>query len=326
MLREFQLGVSSLIRRVRALLRFSFGAVAATIVLCLVVVSCAPKVIQAPPVTVGTYKVGKPYFIKGVRYVPREDPNYNKTGIASWYGKQFHGRKTANGEVYDMDALTAAHPTLPLPTKVRVTNLENGKSLVLRVNDRGPFANGRIIDVSRRSAQLLGFERQGTAKVRVEYMSLAPRETFVASKPTTPESERRAVAARPTKEVQTASLEPPTGASAPALGRPSTTVSDADAKFLPIVMPSTESMVEKVAVPSTTDIFIQAGVFLDPLNANRMRTQLSSLGPVNVRADMIDEQQYYRVRLGPIISVKDADIKLAQLIAMGHTEAHITIE
>ena len=119
------------------------------------------------PAPAGGHKIGKPYVIGGVRYVPRADPNYDRTGMASWYGPGFHGKRTANGEVYDMDALTAAHPTLPMPSRVRVANLENGRSVVLRINDRGPFAGGRIIDVSRRAARELGFLRQGVARVRV---------------------------------------------------------------------------------------------------------------------------------------------------------------
>lgn len=125
------------------------------------------------------YKVGAPYQINGKWYRPAEDFAYRRVGIASFYGGEtdgvdFHGRPTANGEIYDMHALSAAHPTLPMPSVVKVTNLENGRSVVLRVNDRGPFVEGRIIDVSRRAAQDLGFERQGTALVRIEVM---PRES-----------------------------------------------------------------------------------------------------------------------------------------------------
>ncbi|MGH6980426.1 MAG: septal ring lytic transglycosylase RlpA family protein, partial [Stellaceae bacterium] len=116
----------------------------------------------------GTYKVGKPYQIDGIWYYPREDWSYDETGIASWYGEQFHGRYTADGEIFNLNDMTAAHRTLPMPVVVRVTNLENGRSIKLRVNDRGPYARGRIIDVSRRAAQMLGFEGQGTAKVRVQ--------------------------------------------------------------------------------------------------------------------------------------------------------------
>lgn len=126
----------------------------------------------------GHYKVGQPYQIKGVWYHPAEDPFYEEEGIASWYGEPFHGQLTANGEVYDMNELTAAHKTLPMPVYVRVTNLENGRSLVLRVNDRGPFIAGRIIDVSRRGAQLLGFEGKGTAQVRVQVVDQESGRTW----------------------------------------------------------------------------------------------------------------------------------------------------
>lgn len=121
----------------------------------------------------GRYQVGKPYTIRGKKYYPREDPNYNKVGSASWYGPNFHGRLTANGEVYDQFGLSAAHPTLPLPSYAKVTNLENGSSVTVRINDRGPFSKNRIIDLSARAAQLLGYEHKGVAKVRVEYVGKA---------------------------------------------------------------------------------------------------------------------------------------------------------
>ena len=130
----------------------------------------------------GRYKVGSPYEIKGVWYYPKVDYGYVETGIASWYGPNFHNKDTANGEVFDQNAITAAHRTLPMPSIVRVTNLENGRALIVRINDRGPFAHGRIIDLSRRSAQLLGFQRQGTAKVRVEILPEESRR--IAGKPT----------------------------------------------------------------------------------------------------------------------------------------------
>lgn len=122
----------------------------------------------------GRYQVGKPYKVAGRWYHPKEDPNYDKVGRASWYGPNFHGRLTANGEVFDQNHLSAAHPTLPLPSYVRVTNLANGRSVVVRVNDRGPFAHGREIDLSSRTADVLDFKNQGTAKVRVQYVGRAP--------------------------------------------------------------------------------------------------------------------------------------------------------
>lgn len=121
----------------------------------------------------GRYHVGKPYVIAGITYVPEENPNYRAVGTASWYGDAFHGRLTSNGEIFDMRSLTAAHPTLPLPSYVRVTNMANGKSVVVRVNDRGPFHSNRVIDVSSRAAELLGFRNHGTARVKVEYVGKA---------------------------------------------------------------------------------------------------------------------------------------------------------
>ena len=128
------------------------------------------------PPSAGVYKVGQPYQIDNVWYYPREQPDYDETGVASWYGPDFDGKDTALGETYDMNDLTAAHRTLPMPSMVRVTNLENGRVLALRVNARGPYARGRILDVSRRGAQLLGFDSDGTARVRVQIMAEESRQ------------------------------------------------------------------------------------------------------------------------------------------------------
>src|SRR4051794_16071650 len=142
-------------------------------------VSSSPRVValgDPVPKGGGAYRVGKPYVVGGRTYVPEEDVNYRAEGMASWYGDDFHGRQTANGEVFDMGALTAAHPTLPMPSYARVTNLANGKSLIVRVNDRGPYHGNRLIDVSNKAADLLEFKGNGVAKVRVEYVGRAPLE------------------------------------------------------------------------------------------------------------------------------------------------------
>jgi len=142
-------------------------------------VSSSPRVValgDPVPKGGGTYRVGKPYTVGGRIYVPEEDVNYREEGLASWYGDDFHGRLTANGEVFDMDSLSAAHPTLPMPCYARVTNISNGKSLVVRVNDRGPYHGNRLIDVSNKAAQLLDFKGDGVARVRVEYVGRAPLE------------------------------------------------------------------------------------------------------------------------------------------------------
>jgi len=142
-------------------------------------VSSSPRVVamgDPVPKGGGTYRVGKPYTVAGRVYVPEDDPNYRAEGMASWYGDDFHGRLTANGEVFDMMSLTAAHPTLPIPSYARVTNLSNGKSLIVRVNDRGPYHGNRLIDVSNRASELLEFKGKGVARVRVEYVGRAPLE------------------------------------------------------------------------------------------------------------------------------------------------------
>lgn len=142
-------------------------------------VTASPRVVQfgePVPKGGGTYRLGRPYMVAGRMYVPEENRNYRAEGLASWYGADFHGRLTANGEIYDMEAISAAHPTLPMPSYVRVTNLANQKSLVVRVNDRGPYHQNREIDLSGRAAQLLGFRQMGIARVRVEYVGPAPIE------------------------------------------------------------------------------------------------------------------------------------------------------
>jgi rare lipoprotein A len=124
----------------------------------------------------GRYHVGKPYTVAGQQFVPQEQPDLDVSGQASWYGPAFHGRLTANGEVFDMNHLSGAHPTLPLPSYVRVTNLDNGHSALVRINDRGPFSRGRVIDLSRRTAEVLGYAHKGMANVRVQYVGPAPLE------------------------------------------------------------------------------------------------------------------------------------------------------
>jgi rare lipoprotein A len=140
-------------------------------------VPASPRVISGPvavPKGGGVYKVGNPYQVAGQWYEPREEPGYDRAGVASWYGEDFHGRKTSNGEVYDMMALTAAHPTLPMPSYAFVTNMANNRTVLVRINDRGPYARGRIIDLSNGAARALGVIAHGTGQVRVRYAGPAP--------------------------------------------------------------------------------------------------------------------------------------------------------
>lgn len=139
-------------------------------------VSASRRVVSAGPIPKGGghYKLGRPYQVAGRWYVPRHEPYYDRTGVGSWYGEQFHGRKTANGEIFDMNALTAAHPTLPMPSYAYVTNLRNGRTLLVRINDRGPYVANREIDLSRASAQALGYAKGGLGQVRVRWAGHAP--------------------------------------------------------------------------------------------------------------------------------------------------------
>ena len=142
-------------------------------------VSASPRVVEPGepvPKGGGTYRVGKPYVVAGRTYYPEENRRYRREGIASWYGEDFHGRLTANGEVYDMEAISAAHPTMPMPSYARVTNIYNGRSLIVRVNDRGPYHADRVIDLSGKAAELLELRRAGTGRVRVEYVGPAALE------------------------------------------------------------------------------------------------------------------------------------------------------
>jgi rare lipoprotein A len=177
--------------------RAKLGRLSLVVLACLFLANCAssdqfarqvdprygvvssPRVVeegQTVPKGGGTYRVGKPYQVAGRTYVPERDENYRAEGMASWYGSDFHGRLTANGEVYDKDGISAAHPTLPMPSYARVTNLSNGRSIVVRVNDRGPYAKDRVIDLSSKTAELLGYKGHGVARVRVEYVGPAPLE------------------------------------------------------------------------------------------------------------------------------------------------------
>jgi rare lipoprotein A len=280
----------------------------------------------------GLYKVGKPYQVDSIWYYPKEDWSYDETGIASWYGEEFHGRYTANGEVFDLNGLTAAHHTLPLPSIVQVTNLENGRSLELRVNDRGPFAGARIIDVSRQAAQLLGFERNGTAKVRVRLLTA---ETMQA----------QAVARRNGSE------EVPGGPIEVAQAAPRTTVDAKPLATLPGTQvapaPQTASIIAVKAGPTpeplavdpplsgkvtmgtarpNAQIYIQAGAFAQMDNADRVRQRIAGLGSAQITAVRVNGNNLFRVRLGPIASVDEADRMLSRVLATGLPDARIVVD
>ena len=275
---------------------------------------------------VGPYKVGTPYQINGTWYYPRVDYDYRETGIASWYGPGFSGKRTANGEIYNPRDLTAAHRTLPMPSVVRVTNLENGRTVKLRINDRGPFARSRIIDVSQRAAELLGFTRQGTAKVLVEIVEDESRRLSVAA--LAGEAARDAPRAAPMVAVKAEALP---GNGAPRLPKtpagPQTALAQPrDINDTPSVTGSPANDVVVTRAVRDYDIFVQAGAFTSFDNANRLRARLSALGDVRIAKAMVEDTQFFRVQLGPLASVDQADRLLELLLANGHNEARVVID
>jgi rare lipoprotein A len=276
------------------------------------------------------YKIGEPYQVKGVWYYPKEDFGYDETGIASWYGPGFHAETTANGETFDQNELTGAHKTLPLPSLVRVTNLENGRSIIVRINDRGPFVPGRIVDLSRRSAQLLGFEGQGSAKVRVAVLPEESRAVAAAARAgqagvsvadISPDGAPKPVAA-PRGAVQVEGAAPLRQVAERPAFDPSQTVAGAtvDGRFMPA------AVVADTPVRSNGRLYVQAGAFTVYDNANRLRARLSDLGTTRIDPTMVGHTQYFRVRIGPLSSVEAADSILNQVIEAGNNGARVIVD
>ena len=283
----------------------------------------------------GRYKVGDPYKIEGVWYYPSEDYSYREEGVGSWYGAQFHGKPTANGERFDMNGISAAHRTLPLPSAVRVTNLDNGRQLNVRVNDRGPFSKNRIIDLSRRAAQLLGFERQGTARVRVEIKaadSMAIKSLAMRGKT----GEMPRIASVPRRMVVATPLQaPPVTDSRPQIvGRSAPTPRQSPAPPVarrpasggagtPKTMTGEGAIAAIPPVATGPGVYIQAGAFANPINAQRLERELSVFGGAFVLQVTVGNRQMYRVRLGPVASEVEAEGLLGRMQSQGYDDARI---
>lgn len=278
----------------------------------------------AAPAAAGVYKIGQPYQIDNVWYYPREQPDYDETGIASWYGPTFYGKRTANGEVYDGDAVTAAHRTLPMPVNVRVTNLQNGKSIVVRVNDRGPYARGRIIDLSKRAAELLDVVQTGTARVRVTYLGRADLGPGTGPAPQTPPEIAGALPAVPSGRVETAALGAIPGAAvAPPIAP----------RALPAPVPSAPpqaaavqvtGQVTRVPVSTATHLYVQVGAFSNLGNAKSLLAK--SHGDLHISTLQRAGQTLYRVRTGPLNSIEEADAALSRITGAGAGDARIVVD
>jgi rare lipoprotein A len=291
--------------------------------------ACATR--EQPAVTLppsaGVYKIGKPYEIAGTWYYPHEQPDYDETGIASWYGPTFYGKRTADGEIFDADALTAAHRTLPLPVNVRVTDLQNGRSLIVRVNDRGPFARGRIIDLSERAAKLLGFYEQGTARVRVTYIGRADRPDGAPQPDQTPAQIATALPAVPAGTVATDTLAAipgtsvaPAQESSAAAAPPPPQTAALDSSQAP------NGQVTEVPVPAVTHLYVQAGAFGSYDNAQRLVRRLGGAGAMNISSIDRDGVRLYRVRMGPFNDVASADAALSRVMSAGSSDAAIVVD
>jgi rare lipoprotein A len=305
-----------------------------------------------PSLAKGRYKVGRPYVINGIWYYPSVDYDYDETGVASWYGPGFQKQDTANGETYDMNDLTAAHKTLPMPSIVQVTNLDNGRSIKLRVNDRGPFVQGRIIDVSRRAAQLLGFYQQGTAQVRVKIIadesrwlaeSMAREPTAAVAIPPAAAAVVAATAPEPMPQhlspVMTAASDAPAPfvAEAVEVEAPAPAVADWSQPGLAASSPPSDEKLfawntaadsERRAGPFSNEqpVFVQAGAFADRTNAQRARHRLAPIGKVEVNSTNVNGSNLFRVRVGPFASTDEAERKLAAVMQAGFVNPRIVFE
>ncbi len=273
----------------------------------------------------GREHVGKPYQVAGRWFKPKEQPGYDKTGPASWYGEAFNRRKTSNGEWFDMTRLTAAHPTLPLPSYVMVTNLDNGREVIVRVNDRGPFVGPRIIDLSKRTAEVLDFKRKGKAQVRVQYIGRAPLHdngthlvamnselnrgtplrnmiaTANKSKGKYSNSDVMIAEAKPRKNIQPV--------------EPVQTVAYQPPADEPVDVGGGQGLV--------TTYYIQLGSFGDAGNAESARDQFASVWPVQFIELSGSAGPVYRVRLGPIAERVDAETALDNARAAGFGDARM---
>lgn len=306
----------------------------------------------------GKFKVGNPYRVKGKKYYPAEMYEYVETGLASWYGPGFHGKSTANGETYNQYDLTAAHKTLQLPSIVKVTNLENGRSAILRVNDRGPFAHDRVLDVSEKAATVLGFKNKGTAKIKLELMPEESRIVADAARAgrdtrgieiamnnkyrnrapmqagddpvyiSTPRHERMATS---TTSVYS---PPPTPQRSPTTYTQPSVASVPLPPAQPVELASThttqfDSPAVIDAAPSafpTGNYYIQVASFNSAANAQNFSRSLGDLGPVTIQDSVKGSQPVYRVKVGPLSNQQQVNNILPSLVERGHPDAIVLVE
>lgn len=335
-------------------------------------VSTSPRIASGGrvPKGGGTFKLGSPYKVAGRWYVPREEPGYDRQGVGSWYGDDFHGRKTANGEIFDKSALSAAHPTLPLPSYAYVTNLDTNRTILVRINDRGPYVSDRLIDLSHASARALGYEGRGMAHVRVRYAGRAPlngddrrERQFLAEQRWNTGRDSQAVAAYRPPLAPVAPPQPfpegtpgrwsPTAYRASLAGKPDPKASTGagrpvwaaeatsqPARFQPASYeasnpgPPPSALAGPAAFPAptyaprgpvTNRAYVQVGVFRERSNAERLRRELATLGPIEVAPVTAAQGEVYRVRIGPM-SPSDANAAASRVAERGVTGSSVVLE
>ncbi|MDZ4792060.1 MAG: septal ring lytic transglycosylase RlpA family protein [Hyphomicrobiales bacterium] len=280
--------------------------------------SFSPRVVdlgEPVPKGGGVVKVGIPYTIAGQTFVPRADPAYDKIGTASWYGVMFHGRKTSNGEIYDMEALSAAHTTFPMPSYARVTNLENNRSIIVRVNDRGPYKHNRIIDMSQRAAEILDFKRKGTANVRVQYAGPAPLNGD-------DRYERQALRRQP----WAAHIVEAKADNAPL--QPSPRLIQANyggaGQFPQSGQPGMSSTSRPNGVVAAAPrLFMQTGLFRDPINAEAFRRRMEGIGPAQMTQVDMGAEVLHRVDIGPFANEDAARRAMTDATRFGVRDAQL---
>ena len=279
------------------------------------------KDIEANP----TYKIGNPYEINDIWYYPEKNLNYDSSGIASWYGEKFHGKLTANGEIFNKKIVSAAHQTLPLPSMVRVTNLDNGKVLNVRVNDRGPYIHGRIIDLSEKGAELLGFKEVGTARVNVRI--LAEQSLWIERKAKEGDFSIRN---NSNSNSQTPKIK--------SVIRPNVIISNISKneqdqsnklnnnfKFTELIQLNRIGLMNEIE-PIETQIWIQVGAFSSIKNAERVISIIKDVFDYDLSTIQINEQILHRVRLGPTQNLSEADYILEKVFKLGYSGSEIIVE
>lgn len=261
----------------------------------------------------GMYKVGNPYKIESRTYTPKEDFSYKEEGVASWYGPGFHGKRTANGEVFDQHDITAAHRTLQLPCIARVTNLDNGRQIEVRINDRGPFKKDRIIDLSKKSAQLLGVHLNGTARVRVEVVK--DKSMQIA------ESAKKGIIENPIQYAEAEQVQP-----AEAIQTKSQPIQTASADPAARQVASTSQTSSSASAAAPSGIYIHAGSFQQMDNAQKVTQLYKDFGKVNIETVTVNQKNFHRVLIGPFENQDRAQVILSSIENAGGEAKLVSLE